>query len=66
MDMETEEFLTPRELSELYKISITKLAHDRMNNIGFPYVKDKNSSIVRYPMSKVREHINKNMKGGSI
>ena len=64
--MNDEEFLTPKELSELYKISITKLAHDRMNNIGFPYVKDENSRVVRYPMSKVREHINKNMKGGSI
>ena len=56
------EYLTPRELSELYKISITKLAIDRMNNVGFPYVKEKNSSIVRYPMSAVKEHIQKNMK----
>ena len=56
------EYLTPRELSELYKISITKLAIDRMNNVGFPYVKDENSSIVRYPMSAVKEHIQKNMK----
>ena len=56
------EYLTPRELSELYKISITKLAHDRMNNIGFPYVKDENSRVVRYPMSAVEDHIQKNMK----
>ena len=57
-----DEYLTPKELSELYKVSLTKLAIDRMNNVGFPYVKDKNSSIVRYPMSAVKEHIQKNMK----
>ena len=57
-----DEYLTPKELSELYKVSLTKLAIDRMNNVGFPYVKDKNSSIVRYPMSAVEEHIQKNMK----
>jgi|8_EtaG_2_1085327.scaffolds.fasta_scaffold391479_1 hypothetical protein len=62
LDNEDEKFLTPKELSKLYKISITKLAIDRMNNVGFPYVKDKGSSIVRYPLSKVYEHINKNMK----
>jgi len=63
--MNDEKFLTPKELSKLYKISITKLAIDRMNNVGFPYVKDENSSIVRYPMSAVEDHIQKNMKLGS-
>ena len=62
MTKQNNEYLTPRELSELYKISLTKLAIDRMNNVGFPYVKEKNSSIVRYPMSAVQEHIQKNMK----
>jgi hypothetical protein len=59
-----EEFLTPKELSEMLKLSVTKLAIDRMKNIGIPFFKWKEGHryTVRYPMSEVREFINNNMK----
>ena len=61
---ENEKFLTPKELSEMLKLSISKLAFDRMRNVGVPYVKfgDSDRHTIRYPMSKVEEFINKNMK----
>ena len=59
-----DEFLTPKELSEMLKLSVTKLAIDRMKNIGIPFFKymEGHRYTVRYPMSEVREFINNNMK----
>ena len=59
-----DEFLTPKELSEMLKLSVTKLAIDRMKNIGIPFFKyqEGHRYTVRYPMCKVREFINNNMK----
>ena len=57
-----DEFLTPKELSEMLKLSVTKLAIDRMKNIGIPFFKymEGHRYTVRYPMSEVREFINNN------
>ena len=59
-----EEFLTPKELSEMLNLSISKLAYDRMRNVGIPFFKyqEGHRFSVRYPMFKVREFINNNMK----
>jgi hypothetical protein len=64
LDNEDEKFLTPKELSELFNISISKLAQDRMKNVGVPFLKyeEGHRHTVRYPMSKVQEFINKHMK----
>ena len=61
---ENEKFLTPHELSELFNISISKLAQDRMKNVGVPFLKfsEGRRHSVRYPMSKIQEFINKHMK----
>ena len=58
------EFLTPKELSEMLNLSISKLAYDRMRNVGVPFVKfsEGHRHLVRYPRFKGREFINKNMK----
>jgi len=58
------EFLTPKELSEMLNLSISKLAFDRMRNVGVPFVKfaEGHRHSVRYPMFKIREFISKNMK----
>jgi hypothetical protein len=58
------EFLTPKELSEMLNVSISKLAFDRMKNEGVAFVKltQGHRGSVRYPMFKIREFINKNMK----
>ena len=58
------EFLTPKELSEMLNLSISKLAYDRMRNVGVPFVKfaEGHRHSVRYPMSKIQEFINKHMK----
>tara|TARA_R110000823_G_scaffold119178_1_gene243366 strand:- start:55 stop:255 length:201 start_codon:yes stop_codon:yes gene_type:complete len=58
------EFLTPKELSEMLNVSISKLAFDRMKNAGIPFVKLKEGhrGSVRYPMTKVQEFLNKHMK----
>jgi hypothetical protein len=62
--IEEDKFLTPKELSEMLNISISKLAFDRMRDVGISYVKlvEGHRGSVRYPMNKVREFINKNMK----
>ena len=62
-----EKFLTPHELSKLFNISISKLAQDRMKNVGVPYLKyeEGHRHTVRYPMSKVQEFINKHMKAAA-
>ena len=59
-----EEFLTPQELSKMLNLSISKLAFDRMRNVDVPYVKvtEGHRFSVRYPMFKIREFINNNMK----
>ena len=59
-----DEFLTPKELSKMLNLSISKLAFDRMRNVGVPYVKvaEGHRFSVRYPMFKIREFINNNMK----
>ena len=59
-----DEFLTPQELSKMLNLSISKLAYDRMRNIGIPFLKymEGHRHTVRYPMFKVREFINNNMK----
>ena len=59
-----EKFLTPKELSEMLNLSISKLAYDRMRNVGIPFFKyqEGHRFSVRYPMFKVREFINNNMK----
>ena len=58
------EFLTPKELSEMLNLSISKLAFDRMRNVGIPFLKyqEGHRHSVRYPMFKIREFISKNMK----
>ena len=58
------EFLTPKELSEMLNLSISKLAYDRMRNVGVPFVKfaEGHRHSVRYPRFKVMEFISKNMK----
>ena len=62
--IDEEKFLTPKQLSEMLNISISKLAWDRMQNAGIPFVKLKEGhrGSVRYPMTKVNEYLNKNMK----
>ena len=59
-----EEFLTPQELSKMLNLSISKLAFDRMRNVGIPFLKHKEGHrhTVQYPMFKVREFIKNNMK----
>ena len=65
--IDEDKFLTPKELSEMLNISISKLAWDRMQNAGIPFVKLKEGhrGSVRYPMSKVQEFINKHMKAAA-
>ena len=67
MNKEKEKFLTPHELSKLFNISISKLAQDRMKNVGVPFLKyeEGHRHTVRYPMSKVQEFINKHMKAAA-
>jgi len=58
-------FLTAKELSEMFNISISKLAIDRMKNKGVPFLKWKaqgQRGSIRYPMSEVQGFIDKNMK----
>jgi hypothetical protein len=59
-----EVFLTPQELSKMLNLSISKLAIDRMRNVGIPFFKymEGHRHTVRYPMSEVREFINNIMK----
>ena len=59
------QFLTARELSEMFNISISKLAIDRMKNKGVPFIKWKAQGqrcSIRYPMSEVQAFIENNMK----
>ena len=62
-----EKIWAPHELSELFNISISKLAQDRMKNVGVPFLKyeEGHRHTVRYPMSKVQEFINKHMKAAA-
>jgi len=47
--------LSEKELARELNISLPKLRRDRLQGIGFPYVKIGKS--VRYPMSDVLEHL---------
>ena len=51
--------LTEKEIAREFNVSLSKLRQDRMNDIGFPYVKltDSKSSGVRYKLDDILEYL---------
>ncbi|MGW1617233.1 helix-turn-helix transcriptional regulator [Streptomyces sp. NPDC002285] len=56
---QTDEWLTPREVAQMVKLSVQTLANHRSQKIGIPYTKlsEGRAGRVRYRLSDVREYL---------